>query len=52
MKFCTTMEDEVFLKARDAYECEYGRWKRGSLKDLLEKSMELFTKKYALKKRR
>lgn len=50
MKFCTTIEDEVFLAARDAYEYENGRWKRGSFKDLLEKPLAMYSKRYGLKK--
>ena len=51
MKFCTTIEEDVFLAARDAYEYENGRWKRGSLKDMLEESLKLYARRYALKRR-
>ncbi len=51
MKVCTTMDDDLFLEARDAYEYEHGRWKKGSMKDLLEKSLKLFIEKHGLKRR-
>ncbi|VVB73339.1 Uncharacterised protein [uncultured archaeon] len=47
VKFCTVMGDDVFIEAREAYEYQFGRWKRGSLKDLLEVSLKLFAEKYS-----
>ena len=48
LKFCTTLDDDVFLAARDAYELENGRWQRGSLKSLIEMALELYAKKYKI----
>lgn len=49
MKICTSIDDEIFLEAREAYEHEEGRWKRGSLKELFETSLRLYAKKHEKK---
>lgn len=46
LKFCTAIDDDIFLAARDAFEFEHGRWRRGSLKGLIEASLALYAQKF------
>jgi len=45
-KICTVIDDYLFIEAREAYEYRFGRWKKGSLKTLIEKGLDLFLKEY------
>jgi hypothetical protein len=46
------LDDDLLIEAREAFEYKMGRWKRGSLKYVIENGLQLFIQKNLLPKRR
>lgn len=48
VKICTVIDDDILIDAREVFEYKFGRWKRGSLKSLLELGLQLFIEQNAV----
>jgi len=46
------LDDDLLIEAREAFEYKFGRWKRGSLKYVIESGLRLFVDKNSVPKKK